>query len=409
VEDEAGRSPVAHHGNDRSLVRAGHREHVSIRELGVDLRNAAPFPPERGSAVEQLPHGTREDGATGVRDAHRSGQLAVCGDERGRLDLRRDLDEIRESPRRVHLVEAISEDWGVTIRRRELVHKFFADRGTHLAAMVAYFALLSFVPLIFLALSLFGLAHRADASDFFIRELKHAFPGTSVDVILKLVHRVQDNAAALGIIGAIGLAWSSLSFFSSLESALNIVYGVPNRRFLHGKLLAAVLAVSVLVTLFVSLVVGAFGVTVLKHHLGAFADSSAVAYALSIAASLVGVFVFLLVVYYWLPNTDMTIHDALPGAVWGAIVLEASFQALPIFVRLANVNVTLRTLGGPAILLLWLYLMANVIVFGGEVNWWWRERFRERAAAREQHEPDASALPSTRPPAPQPSAPRPPE
>jgi uncharacterized BrkB/YihY/UPF0761 family membrane protein len=41
--------------------------------------------------------------------------------------------------------------------------------------------------------------------------------------------------------------------------------------------------------------------------------------------------------------------------------------------------VTLRTLGGPAILLLWLYLMANVIVFGGEVNWWWRERRKETA------------------------------
>jgi len=89
----------------------------------------------------------------------------------------------------------------MTIRRRQLVHKFFADRGTHLAAMVAYFALLSFVPLVFLTLSLFGLAHRAEASDFFIRELKHAFPGTSLDSIIKLVRRVQDNAAALGIIG----------------------------------------------------------------------------------------------------------------------------------------------------------------------------------------------------------------
>ena len=153
------------------------------------------------------------------------------------------------------------------IRRRQLVHKFFADRGTHLAAMVAYFALLSFVPLIFLALSLFGLAHRAEASDFFVKELKHAFPGTSLDSIIKLVRRVQDNAAALGIIGGVGLLWSSLSFFSALESALNIVYGLPNRRFLHGKGIAAALMASVLTTLFVSLVVGAFGVSVLKHHL----------------------------------------------------------------------------------------------------------------------------------------------
>jgi membrane protein len=265
----------------------------------------------------------------------------------------------------------------VTIRRRQLVHKFFADRGTHLAAMVAYFALLSFVPLVFLTLSLLGFAHRAEASDFFIRELKHAFPGTSLDSIIKLVRRVQDNAAALGIIGGIGLLWSSLSLFSALESTLNIVYGLPNRRFLHGKGIAAGLMASVLVTLFVSLVVGALGVGVLKHNLGAFADSPVLAYVVSIGASLAGVFVFLVAVYRWLPNTEVSTRQALPGAILGALVLEVSFQALPVFVRFADVNVTLRTLGGPAILLLWLYVMANVIVFGAELNWWWRERRRE--------------------------------
>ena len=39
--------------------------------------------------------------------------------------------------------------------------KFFADRGTHLAAMIAYFALLSFVPLLFLALTLLLVAPSA--------------------------------------------------------------------------------------------------------------------------------------------------------------------------------------------------------------------------------------------------------
>jgi membrane protein len=296
----------------------------------------------------------------------------------------------------------------VQVRKRSLVHKFFADRGTHLAAMVAYFALLSFVPLIFLALSLFGLTHRAEASDFFIKELKHAFPGTSLGSIIKLVRRVQDNAAALGIIGAVGLLWSSLSLFSALESALNIVYGLPNRRFFHGKGIAAALMATVLTTLFVSLVVGGLGVSVLKHHLS-FADSSVVAYIASISASLIGVFAFLLAVYTWLPNTDVGWREALPGALLGAFVLEASFQTLPLFVRFADVDVTLRTLGGPAILLIWLYVMANVIVFGGELNWWWRERRRERAEVPAQHGRDASVPSSSRSPIPPPSAPHHPE
>jgi membrane protein len=254
------------------------------------------------------------------------------------------------------------------------VAKFFADRGTHLAAMVAYFALLSFVPLVFLALALLGLAHRADASDFFVKELSRAFPGSSLNSILSLVHKVQDNATTLGIIGGIGLLWSSLSLFSALESAFNIVYARPNRRFLQGKGLAAAVMIGSLVTLFASLVVGALGVEALKQSAPGFVSSGGVAYTVSIAVSLAGIFLFLSAVYLVLPNAPVTVRDALPGAVSAAIVLEASFQVLPVFVRYADVNVTLRALGGPAILLLWLYVMANVIVFGAELNWWQAER-----------------------------------
>jgi membrane protein len=264
----------------------------------------------------------------------------------------------------------------VRTRRRQIVHKFFADRGTHLAAMVAYFALLSFVPLVFLALALLGLSGRADASNFFVQELSRAFPGKSLQSILDLVHQVQDNATTLGIVGGVGLLWSSMSLFSALESALNIVYGRPNRSFLHGKGVAASLMAGSLVTLFASLVVGAIGVEGVRHFLPGLTTNSVLAYFLSVGVSLAGIFLFSLSIYRLLPNARTTTADALPGAIMAAVVLEASFQVLPLFVRFADVNVTLRVLGGPAILLIWLYVMANVIVLGGEVNWWWRERRR---------------------------------
>jgi membrane protein len=266
------------------------------------------------------------------------------------------------------------------VHKRQLATKFFADRGTHLAAMVAYFALLSFVPLIFLALSLLGLAHRADASDFLVRELQRAFPGTSVGSIITLVHRVQDNAATLGIIGGVALLWSSLSLFSALESAFNIVYGLPNRSFFRGKALAMTLMVALITFLFASLLVGALGVEVLKRYAPGFVGNAVVAYTVSVAVSLAGVFVFLLAVYWFLPTADVRFRDALPGAALAAVALEASFQILPVFVRLADVSPTLRVLGAPVILLLWLYLMANVVVFGAELNWWRAERVRLRTA-----------------------------
>src|ERR1700761_4950801 len=92
-----------------------------------------------------------------------------------------------------------------------ILRKFFADRGTHLAAMIAYFALLSFVPLLLLSLALLGLVHQADGGSFFVRQLEKAFPSTSLNSILRAVRAIQSNAAALGAVGGAFLLWSSLS------------------------------------------------------------------------------------------------------------------------------------------------------------------------------------------------------
>jgi membrane protein len=266
----------------------------------------------------------------------------------------------------------------VRVRRRDLIHKFFADRGTHLAAMIAYFALLSFVPLTFLSLSLLGLTGRADESSFLVKEIKRALPGAPIQRIVDLVHTLQDNAAAIGLIGGAALIWTSLSLFSVLESAFNIVYGRPNRSFLHGKGLAVILMVSSLVTLFVSLLAGSLGVAALKQYVPGFAGNDVAAYILSITVSLAGVFAFLLSCYYVLTNAEVTVREVLPGSVLAAVLLEVTFQVLPLYQRYANLNPTLRAFGSPAILLVWLYVMANVIVFGAELNWWRARRIEQR-------------------------------
>src|SRR5437764_14227086 len=154
----------------------------------------------------------------------------------------------------------------VRVRKRSLVQKFFAARGTHLAAMVAYFALLSFVPLTFLALTLLSLTGRADESTFLVRQIRHALPGVPIVRIVNLVNSVRRNATTLGIIGGAALLWTSLSFFSVLESAFNIVYGRPNRSFLRGKGIALLLMLGSLVTLFVALLVGSIGANYVQER-----------------------------------------------------------------------------------------------------------------------------------------------
>jgi membrane protein len=266
---------------------------------------------------------------------------------------------------------------------RQPLAKFFADRGPHLAAMIAYFALLSLVPLVFLALALLGLFDRADETTYLVTELKKVLPSASISQIVRVVNDIQENAATLGAIGGVFLLWTSLSLFSVLESAFNIVYGKPNRSFLHGKGVAVIVMLGMLVTLFAGLVIGSVGFEVLHDLAPGVVANRWVAHGLSLAISTAAVFLFLVSVYYLLTNENLSFRDVLPGAILASVLLQVSFQALPLYVALSQREevLTLRALGAPVILLIWLYVMANAIVLGAEVNWWRaRGRYEDRDA-----------------------------
>jgi uncharacterized BrkB/YihY/UPF0761 family membrane protein len=207
--------------------------------------------------------------------------------------------------------------------------KFFDDRGPHLAAMIAYFALLSFVPLLFLTISLLSLAGRPDESSYLVTELKRAFPGSSISSIVHTVRAIQNHATALGILGAgraaldvaVALQRARVRVQHRLRAAEPLV---PARQATRGRP-DADLARDALLRAARRLV----RVRPAQALCGRGASNSYVAYGLSVAVSTIAVFVFLLAVYYLLTNVEHTFKDVLPGAVVAASALEASFQVLP--------------------------------------------------------------------------------
>lgn len=247
-----------------------------------------------------------------------------------------------------------------------VLNKFLADRGTHLAAMIAYFALLAFVPLLFLTLSLLAATGEKDEEGYLVEQLRRTFPASSVDTLVRVVEEVQQSAGAIGAIGGVALVWAALGFFSVVESALNIVYGRPNRPFVRQKLFVLGLTAAALIVLFLALVVASFGVGLAQD---AAVAGSVLAYVYGLTISTLLVLVFAWSIYTLLTNDSLRWRETLPGALVAAFVLQASFQLLPVFVRGTNDFAALQAFGGLALLLFWIYLMANVLVFGAEVNW----------------------------------------
>ncbi len=247
--------------------------------------------------------------------------------------------------------------------------QFFNERGTHLAAMVAYFALMSFVPILFLLLSVLGFLDQADSSSALVTYLEDVFPERSVESIVEVVDAVQRNATTLSLVGAVGLLWSSLSLFSALESAFNIMYGRPNRPFLRGKALAIIYMTSALVVLFFGLTMGTFGYDLLNRYAGDVVSNRWVALVLTLLLSGAALFVFLISAYHRLPNARLSWREVLPGALLVSVSMAVTIQLLPLFVFLTSEIVALQVLGTTFLLLVTLYVLAIMIVFGATLNY----------------------------------------
>jgi membrane protein len=252
-----------------------------------------------------------------------------------------------------------------------IMRNFFADRCTHLAAMVAYYALLSLLPLLAIALSLIGAFGRPDDSSTLIHELGRIFPGTSVKNLVDIVRTLQRNATALGVIGGASLIWTSLGFLSALESALNIIYGLPNRPFVRQKLLVFALVGSGLALVLISLVAATTAQTFLSDHASGLLKQPVWQISSALAISSAVTLGFTFTVYRLLPNTPVSSREALPGAILATVLLQASFAALPVYLNVAQTLPALKAFGGIVLLLTWLYLMGNIVMLGAEVNWWY--------------------------------------
>jgi membrane protein len=256
-----------------------------------------------------------------------------------------------------------------------VISKYLRDRGPHLAAMVAYYALLSLVPFLFLTASLLGFAGHVSPNSYLIRELAHILPGQSARDLLNTVHAIQRDAGTLGVLGFLGLVWGTLGFYSSLESALNIVYGVQNRTFLHQKWITFVLVTLSLLVLFTSLIVTTAATGWYHRHVPHLIDLKLVPFVATLAATSAGIFLFLIAVYRVLTNVDLHMADVWPGAVVGTVLFQALFSGLSLYLRFSDQLLALRAFGGLVLLLVWLYLMTNILILGAEINWWhWSRR-----------------------------------
>ena len=254
---------------------------------------------------------------------------------------------------------------------RRATANFLEDRASQLAAGISYFALFSLFPFTLLVFAVFGLVLRDDdlQADV-LSAVVDAIP-IEDDFIADALGALAEQGATIGAFALLGTLWSASALATALRSALNVAFEVEQRRpLLRGKLIdftvLPALGLLFLGSLLLSTAwriaqtqvddLGVFGELTPLWELGALVIPGLISFL---------AFLFL---YWLLPNRALNPRYLWPGALVAAVGFEAVKFGFTLYLaNFGNYDLVYGSLGGVIALLFWVYLSANIMLFGAEV------------------------------------------
>ncbi len=265
---------------------------------------------------------------------------------------------------------------------------FRANQGLLLAGAVAYYALLSIVPL--LILTVIALSHVVDQGallETLARYLEWLVPGQSRAIVRELSNFLDHRELIGWVLGVTMLFFSSLAF-TVLENAMSVIFlhrvVTRRRHFMVSALLPYLYILSLGIgLLLVTLVAGSLqaigqeSVDFLGRRWSLHGVSGALLYLLGVAGE-----IFVLTsVYLVMPVGRLRVSHALLGGVTAAVLWEITRHVLVwYFATLSQVSVVYGSLTTAIVVLLSLEIAATLLLFGAQVISEYERSGREAAA-----------------------------
>jgi membrane protein len=250
-------------------------------------------------------------------------------------------------------LQALGERWpwlGVTLK---VLDRYGEVKGNNLAAGITLQAFLSVFPLLLVAIAVVGFvsAEGIDVAARFAEGL--GLRGEAAQTITDAVAAAEDSRKAASVVGLLGLAWTGLGLVDAVKHGFNQIWqvrprGMKDRLVGAGWLLGAA----------VIMAVGA-GATALVGLLPGFLSP------LGIVAGIAVNFCLWIWTAKLIPNRDVGWAVLVPGAILGAVGLEALKAVGGFYIPrlIASSSALYGSIGIVFALLAWLYLLSRLAMY----------------------------------------------
>lgn len=247
------------------------------------------------------------------------------------------------------------------------------DDCTGIAAQLAYYFALALFPALLFIVALASYLPYVVVNDA-VAALAPIAPREVLTIIRnQLESIVTGEATSLLTIGILGALWSSSGAMTSIVSALNKAYDIPETRpWWRVRLVAIGLTIALVIFVllsFILVVAGPNAGRYLTEWLGLpnFFDTvwRVVRWPLVFTLATSGI----AIVYYYAPNAEQDWVWVTPGSIVATMLWILFSMGFRVYVtRVGDFAATYGALAGAAILLLWLYLSGLALLIGGELN-----------------------------------------
>lgn len=257
--------------------------------------------------------------------------------------------------------------WGTL---RETVAAWRRDKGSQLAAALAYYTIFSIAPLLIIMIAITGLVFGERAArDEIAYQIADLVGAEAAEIIQTMLANFENPASGIltSLFGLGTMLYGATGLFNHVQGALNTIWQIPvpagnglvyhlRKRAVHLALVAGVGAM-LLLTLFAEIVVATLaGYFRLQNppEMRGFAISwltAAVLFA---------------VVYKILPEVRVAWRDVLIAAAVTSLLFNAGKSLIAWYIRWSHVGSDFGAAGSLVVLLVWVYYSAQIFLLGAE-------------------------------------------
>ena len=257
----------------------------------------------------------------------------------------------------------------------QVIRAFRANQGLLLAGAVAYYTLLSIIPLLILVVMVLSqVVEQEVLFQTLRRALEWVVPGQSKALVQELAAFLEHRAVLGWVLLATMLFFSSLAF-SVLESAISVIFlhrvQVHKRHFLVSLALPFGYIAFIALALFAGTFVLANLLAIGQANLLVFGMSWSLSGVSRATLYITGVGVEILLissVYYFMPVGRISARHALIGGITAGLLWEIIRHGLVLyFTTLSQVNVVYGSLTTAIVVLLSFEIAATLLLLGAQV------------------------------------------